>query len=148
MGGLGQPVAGLACGVMVETYHVHSHVSIVLNGTPLAFPDEIGFVELSPTSSCYYNIHTHDMSGKIHVEGPAPATFTLGQLFAIWGQPLERNNIAGLMGMPVVVYVTDDGEVTEHTGELADIELTSHRLITIQVGTPLTEIPNFTWSGT
>ena len=26
------------------------------------------------------------------------------------------------------------------------IELKSHREITIQIGTPITEIPNFTWS--
>ena len=28
------------------------------------------------------------------------------------------------------------------------IELKSHRLITIQIGTQLTELPNFTWTGT
>ena len=78
----------------------------------------------------------------------APATFTLGQLFAIWGQPLESTNVAGLTGMPVIIYVTDNnGVVSEATGNWRDIELLSHREITIQVGTPVTEIPNFTWSG-
>jgi hypothetical protein len=146
-GGLGQPVDGLQCGEMVENYHVHTHLSIFLSGEALAIPGNIGIADLSPTSDCHYNIHTHDRSGKIHVEAPQPGTFTLGQMFHIWGQPLERNNIAGLVGLPVVVYVTDDEVVSEYTGELGDIELTSHRLITIQVGIPaITEVPNFTWT--
>jgi hypothetical protein len=73
--------------------------------------------------------------------------FTLGQLFMIWGQPLGPDNVAGLIGKPIVVYVTDNnGVVTEATGDWNDIELLSHREITIQVGTPITEVPNFTWT--
>ena len=56
---------------------------------------------------CDYPLHTHDTSGKIHVEADAPSTFTLGQLFAIWGQPLSYSNIAGIIGSPVVVYIND-----------------------------------------
>jgi len=146
VGGQGQPVAGLECGTMVETYHVHSHLSVLLNGEALAVPALVGIVDTSPTSECTYNAHTHDLSGKLHVEAPAAATFTLGQFFGVWGQPLERNDIAGLRDLPVVVYVVDGGVVSEYDGDLAAIELKSHRLIAIQVGTPITEIPNFTWS--
>ena len=49
--------------------------------------------------------------------------------------------------MPVSVYVTDNGTVTEAGDNWQNIELTSHREITIAVGTPITEIPNFTWNG-
>jgi hypothetical protein len=95
----------------------------------------------------FYTLHTHDHSGKLHVEAAAPATFTLGQIFRIWGQPLGPDNVAGLTGKPIVVYVTDNnGVVTEATGDWNDIELLSHREITIQVGTPITEIPNYTWT--
>ena len=146
-GGLGQPVDGLSCGGMVETYHVHAHLSIFLGGQALAVPPEVGIVELTATSTCHYNIHTHDASGRLHVEAAQPDRFTLGQFFHIWGQPLARDDIAGLVGLPVVVYVTDDGVVSEYTGDLAEIELRSHRLITIQVGMPpITEVPNFTWT--
>ena len=72
--------------------------------------------------------------------------FTLGQLFTLWGQELENTNIADLTGNPVTVYVTDDGVVTEAEGDWHDIELKSHREITIVVGTAIAEIPNFTWS--
>jgi hypothetical protein len=146
-GGQGQTVQGLACEPsMIETYHVHSHVSIFLDGVALAIPADIGIVPLQPSGRCFYNIHTHDWSGKIHVEAPAPGTFTLGQLFAIWGQSLEPTDVAGLTGKPIVVYSTDQATVTRVTGDWKAIELTSHKEITIQVGTPITEIPNFTWS--
>lgn len=146
-GGQGQNVQGLDClASMIETYHVHTHVSIFLDGVALAVPGDIGIVSLQPSGRCFYSIHTHDLSGKIHVEAAAPATFTLGQLFAIWGQPLETDNVAGLTGKPIVVYSTEQGTVTRVTGDWKVIELTSHKEVTIQVGTPITEIPNFTWS--
>jgi hypothetical protein len=93
-------------------------------------------------------MHTHgDGSGLVHVLAGAQATFTLGQLFAVWGQPLSTNDVAGLTGLPVAVYVTDNGTVTQSAANWGDIELRSHRLITIQVGTAINEIPNYTWSG-
>jgi hypothetical protein len=130
-----------------HTYHVHSHLSIFLDGVALAIPEDIGIVQLTPVTKCVYSLHTHDHSGKLHIEGPAPVRFTLGQFFMIWGYPLGPDNVAGLTGKPIVVYVTDNnGVVTEATGDWNDIELISHREITIQVGTPIAEVPNYTWS--
>jgi hypothetical protein len=146
-GGQGAPVQGIECLLnMPENYHVHTHVSIFLDGVALAVPPEIGIHDQLP-SRCFYGIHTHDKSGKIHIEAAAPGTFTLGQLFAIWGQPLETDNVAGLTGKPIVVYSTDNATVTKVDSGWKDIELTTHKEITIQVGTPITEIPNFTWNG-
>ena len=146
-GAQGQVVSGLECmASMPETYHVHTHVSIFLNGEALSVPPEVGIVAQT-AGECFYSIHTHDKSGKIHIEAAAPGTFTLGQLFAIWGQPLLNTNIAGMTGLPVAVYVTDNGVVTEAVDNWQDIELKSHREITIAVGTPITAIPNITWNG-
>ncbi|HEX5046102.1 MAG TPA: hypothetical protein VFX89_03195 [Gammaproteobacteria bacterium] len=148
-GGTGQDVMGLSCGNMAENYHVHFHLSIILNGGALTVPSHIGIVETSATSECFYSLHTHDASGKIHVEAPAERVFTLGQLFAIWGQPLARDNVAGMPGLPVKAYVVESGDTaaTEYTGELAALELGSHRDVTLQIGTPVSAIPTFTWIG-
>ena len=145
-GGNGANTAGLDClAAPVETYHVHTHLSIFLNGEALAVPSHIGIV--APNGQqCIYAIHTHDKSGKIHVEAAASGTFTLGMFFQLWGQSLTDTNVAELTGNPIAVYSTDDGTVTQVEGNWADIELASHREITIVVGTPITEIPNFTWS--
>lgn len=148
-GAHGDPMAGLVCYPGADApsaYHVHSHLSIFLDNVQLQLPSVIGMITLADGSKCTYSLHMHDHSGKIHVEGPAPAVFTLGQFFQIWGQPLEPDNIAGLTGKPVVIYVTDNnGVVTEASGDWHDIELISHREITIQVGSPIDEIPNYTW---
>ena len=73
---------------------------------------------------------------------------TLGQFFAVWGQPFSNTTLADITGLPIVVYTVDDNVVTEvPDDEWNDIELTSKRQIVIQVGTPLTEIPNYTWTG-
>ena len=146
-GGLGQEVMGLPCGHMDETYHVHAHLSLVLNGEPLALPSHIGIVEQSDGTECFYSLHTHDTSGKVHIEAPEPRTFTLGQLFAIWGEPLGRDNVAGMPGLPVTVYIVEDDIATKYTDDLAALELLSHRDITIQIGSPITAIPTFTWDG-
>jgi len=147
-GGQGMPVDGLACVYPSPVdYHVHAHLSILLNGEALAVPFEVGIVEQSPTTECHYPLHTHDATGLLHEHATTQTFFTLGQFFRVWGQPLQRDNIAGLVGLPVVVYATDNGVVREYTGDLAALQLLSHREITIQLGTPLASIPQFSWTG-
>lgn len=147
-GGQGQPIGSHECLVsQPAAYHVHTHLSIFLNGEALALPPRVGFVTGAPGGDCHYPLHTHDATGMIHVHGTAPALFTLGQFFQTWGHSLISSNVADLSGMPIVVYVTDNGVVTQNTGDWSAIELTSHREITVQVGTAITEIPNFTWVG-
>jgi hypothetical protein len=147
-GGQGDPVGKYVCWPTwpPETYHVHSHLSVFLDGQALAIPDDIGVVKQA-TGYCYYTLHTHDRSGKLHVEAPAPEFYSLGDLFQIWGQPLGPDNVAGITGKPIVIYVTDqNGVVTQADGDWHDIELLSHREITIQIGTPISEIPNYFWT--
>ena len=125
--------------------------SIVRDGEQLAIPGRVGIVRDSAGNlTCVYSIHTHsnDRSGRIHTEGPVPATYTLGQFFAIWGMPLQTTNVAGITDKPLTaVYVVDNNTVTAFTGDPATIELTSHRHIVLQLGTPITQIPIYSWSG-
>lgn len=147
-GGSGETVDGIECLLnMPEDYHVHSYLGIYLNGELLAVPQNVGIVSRSPDPRCFYAIHTHDGSGQIHVEATAPGSFTLENLFNIWGQPLTDTNIAGLTGMPVKVFVVEDGAVTEVPDNWGDIELTSHKKIHIVVGTEPEELRNITWDG-
>jgi hypothetical protein len=148
-GGQGQEVAGLPCGLVDESYHIHAHLSIFVDGQLQRIPTNVGIVPAgNTTAGCTYPLHTHDASGKLHVEAPAPARFTLGQFFAIWGQPLSRSNVAGITGLPVVAYISEGGTVTRYTGDdLGEIDLASHRGITLQLGSPVAEIPNYTWDG-
>jgi hypothetical protein len=145
-GGQGQPVQGVLCSPgLSDQFHIHSHLSVLVNGEARAIPGQIGIVE-NATTDCHYYVHTHDRSGKIHIEPPVALTFTLGQFFALWGQPLSATNVAGIENMPITYYVTENNTVTQFTGDPATIELRSHRHIAIVIGTPVTQVPFFTWT--
>ena len=64
--------------------------------------------------------------------------------------PFQLKFGIALSGVPIwiVIYVTDNGNTMRHTGDPSTIELRSKRLITIQIGTPVNAIPNFSWNGT
>ena len=152
-GGQGADVDGLPCTpTMLTDYHVHAHVSIFLNGDQLILPQEIGIPRTaSGTDACYYTLHTHDESGEVHVEAGAQGTYTLGQLFDIWGQPLDTTNanIGGVTGLPIAIYLFDEGDtqVTQFTGDPKTIELKAHRQITIQIGTPINTVQVYDFVG-
>jgi len=147
-GGQGQTINNIPCGPVIDTYHVHAHVSIFVNGDAKAFAAQVGIPQLTPTTDCHYYVHTHDHSGKIHMEGPAQQDFKLGDLFAIWGQPLTATNVAGVTNLPMVVYIYDATTITQFTGDPATIVMngSSHRHIAIVLGTPVTQVPYFTWT--
>jgi hypothetical protein len=141
-GGQGAPIAGVACAPN-ENYHIHAHLAIFLNGAQFALPSQIGRV-----TNCNYDIHTHDRSGVVHVESDVAPTqpFTLGQLFAVWGEPLSNTAVAELTDPSIVAYINDNGTVQQWTGNIADIALMPHREITIQIGTALSALPTYDWS--
>ena len=148
-GGKGETIDGIPCRAMDETFHVHTHLSIVLNGQLLTIPEQLGQVPATTTQAgCFYQIHNHDKAGRLHIESPVPVNYTLGSFFRIWGQPLSTSNVAGITGLPIVVYVTDNGNTIRHVGDPSTIELRSKRLITIQIGSQLNALPNFSWTGT
>ncbi|ACC72857.1 hypothetical protein PPMP20_34150 [Paraburkholderia phymatum] len=146
-GGTGQTVSGLNCGARGNVY-TYSHLSVYLNGRPLALPTNIGTVAptLAAQTGCAYPVHTDDESGKIRMDASTGASYTLGQFFAIWGQPLTSSNVAGLTGMPITIYVNNGGQLSKYTGDPASLVLPPHGEVSIQIGTPLGQIPTFAWT--
>jgi hypothetical protein len=114
---------------MVQT-HFHAHLALVQNGTTVPLPGGIGILQ---DRQCLYWLHTHAADGIIHIESPGTATFTLGQFFDIWGQPLSSTQAGPLradLGAQLHVFV--DG--APYPGDLRAIPLTPHELITIELG--------------
>ncbi|HEX8806352.1 MAG TPA: hypothetical protein VF741_05345 [Candidatus Aquilonibacter sp.] len=142
-GGVGQPVDNITCGGMeYSTLHIHTHLAIFYNGTQVAIPRLVGAAAVPP-QGCLYWIHTHAQDGIIHVESPVVAPegsggFDLGMFFDIWGQPLARDNVAGLKG-PVIAYVNG----TRYDGDLRMIPLESHQQIVLEIGTKTVPPPNY-----
>lgn len=141
-GGQGSPVNGIGCDNSAPNYHIHSHLSLYVDGQQIAIPEAIGVEDpeivagFVVAGSCFYWLHTHDATGIIHVEPPTEIETTLGQLFDIWGQPLSSDEVAGHQG-PVTVLV--DGEA--YTGDPRAIVFEAHSQIALEVGTPLVTPP-------
>lgn len=73
---------------MFTTFHIHPNLTIYVNGAKQTIPANIGI-----TNSCMHPIHTHDDSGKIHVESPEQRDFTLGDFFLVWGKPFDATHL-------------------------------------------------------
>jgi hypothetical protein len=52
--------------------------------------------------------------------------------------------VAGVTGN-VVAYINDNGDSRRYMGDLRNIELTSLRAITLQIGTPISTLATYSW---
>lgn len=158
----GQPIDNVACApTMSNKYHVHVFVGVYVNGVHFAWPDTVGMYKPSaePTdgftisAQCYYDIHTHDASGIIHVESPDPnhvsikgTIFNVKQLFDEWGITVDGTRFGRFSG---TVRVITSGQVyrggpgngvvyrssyRRWSGDPNAVPLYSHEVIFFEVG--------------
>ena len=137
----GQPVAGISCDAMEgQRIHIHQHLLILDHGTSVPVPYDVG---RPAGNQCLYWLHTHTPDGVIHIESPANRTFTLGDFFAIWGQPLSTTRAASEFakeGSSRKVWL--DGK--PYAGDPAKVPLAAHTDIVIEAGPPFPTPPKFT----
>ncbi len=149
----GQTVDGISCSSSEQTlFHIHAHLTIFVNGTARQVPAAIGIpgAVSQPTpagpfiaqGTCFYWLHTHAADGIVHIESPVQRTYTLGEFFDEWGQPLGPGQVGPATGH---VTVIDNGQV--FTGNPRDVPLTAHAQIQLEVGTPLVGPESITWPG-
>ncbi len=141
----GESVHGIRCEAMEgNVLHIHQHLAIFDHGKALGVPDDVGRPMFA---NCLYWLHTHTPDGIIHVESPTFRTFTLGDFFDVWGEPLARTNVAGAKprkSEKIVVWVNGN----PYAGDPRKIELTQHLDITIDVGPPAKKTAPFNdWNG-
>ena len=88
----GLPIDGIRCDASEgAVQHIHSFLHISDRGRAVEVPAGVGIPE---GGQCLYWVHTHSADGMIHIESPVKRTFTLGQFFDVWGQPLSRTAAA------------------------------------------------------
>ncbi len=103
------PAVGLACGpavgprrgVHVELF-AHRHVVLVPPGIGVAGARADG--ARIGGGRCFYPLITRDPTGVVEVAAGGPRR-RLGDLFALWGQPLSATRLAGFGGGAVRAYV-------------------------------------------
>jgi hypothetical protein len=130
----------VGCSAMEQTaYHVHAHLDIFVDGREVTVPPNIG-IELN----CIRWLHTHDDSGIIHVEAPERHTYSLGDFFRVWGQPLDSTHLLDRTAtgdQKVVAYVNG----RRYDGAPETIPIDPHAVITLELGSPLVPPPTFTF---
>lgn len=140
----GQSVDQISCSTTEQlAFHVHSHLTVFVNGQVRQVPYGIGIApprQLQQTAqgafvtggSCLYWLHTHAADGIIHIESPVHRTFTLGDFFDVWGQPLGPDQLGPVQGKVTAFY---DGKV--YLGNPRAIPLGAHTQIQLDVGSPV-----------
>ncbi len=114
----------------VTDIHFHLHLDVLVDREPVTVPEGMGFGSdigvISP-------IHTHDTSGVIHVESPSGRTYTLGQLFDVWGVRFSDRCLGECAESDREVRVFADG--TELTQDPRLLVLGRHQEIVVTLGT-------------
>lgn len=126
-------------------FHIHVHLAIFVNGRQLRIPAGAGIAaprlsEQLPAglfmdngvTGCLYWLHVHADDGIIHIEAPYKHTFTLGQFFDVWRQPLGPDQVGPATG---TVVAFENG--TRFAGNPRNIPLLSQAVVQLDIGTPV-----------
>jgi hypothetical protein len=127
------PIEGLRCtrsrgqrfGVHVELF-AERRVVLVAPGIGIAPPRTRSGAYVRG-GRCWYPVRTREPTGLLEVEAATPVS--LGQLFAVWGQPLSGTRMAGFRGR-VRAYVGG----RRWPGDPRAILLRRHAQIVLEVG--------------
>ena len=123
--------AGLDLGPMGTAEHYHPHLRIVIDGTDIPVPPNIG---VDPATGAMSALHTHEGDGTIHIEADTEGeAFTLGQFFTQWGVKLTSRQIGGVRADPgEEVEVTSNGVAL--TADPTDLRLEPNQEIVLSLG--------------
>ena len=72
--------------------HTHSSLSIFINGNEQYISQNIG-IQDSECPDGMRGIHTHDDSGRLHIETPSQISAPIGAFFNIWGEVFNSDQI-------------------------------------------------------
>jgi hypothetical protein len=113
-----------------EELHIHQHLDIFVNGKPATVPAGIG---INMDARFISQLHTHDVSGVIHIESDQVRDFTLGQFFDVWGVRFTKDCIGGYCtkGNDKLRVFSDGKPVT---ADPANLVLSSHQVIAVVFG--------------
>jgi len=140
----GDTIDGIRCDRSEgAVFHIHQHVMLLDHGRSVPIPNDVGRPVLG---ECLYWIHTHSADGIVHVESPVFRSFTLGNFFDVWGQPLSATAAGPARFKKGALRAYVDGR--RYSGDPRGIEMTLHADIVLEAGQPYhTPAPFTDWNG-
>ena len=88
--------------------HYHPVIEIVVNGQQVTIPANVG---INHDGCSMRGVHTHDASGKIHVEMDKEYNVPAESFFLVWGETFNENQILDyVVDQDHEIVVTLDGE--------------------------------------
>jgi hypothetical protein len=82
--------------------HIHPMLKITVDGQAQEIPNNIGIEGVDgdtshdqalDSSPCLHFLHTHDATGKLHVESPLETDYKLSDFFAVWQKSFSKEQI-------------------------------------------------------
>jgi hypothetical protein len=141
--------------------HVHAHLDVFVNGTPVTVPAGIGIEINDPAvkrfkagdgwigygginppcaAPCISPLHTHFVDGVLHTEAKENQFNTLGQFFTEWDVRLNRRCVGGYCKPAAAITIYVDG--APYSGDPREIKLEDRKEIAVVIGSPPQTIPS------
>jgi hypothetical protein len=126
-----------------------AHIELFADGHEIIVPAGIGIAPPQhhhgasvDTGRCVYPVHTTDPTGVILIDPTGSRVPTVGELFKLWGQPLNRRRLASFMALAnsaIAAFV--DGR--RFPDDPRSIPLRRHAQIVLEVGPPVEPHPSY-----
>jgi hypothetical protein len=119
--------------------HIHPILSLFIDGKPVTIPANIGIdanlykthkldaygmkMPNMPSMPVMYPTHTHDTSGKIHVESNEERNYTLGDFLEVWGMEFSGKTVKMTVDGTAVPTNTDYRSHVFKDGERIELDV-------------------------
>ena len=115
--------------------HTHQHLDVFVDGRRVTVPAGIG---INVAERFISPLHTHDASGVVHVESPTMRSFSVAELFGVWGVRLTKNCLGGACGAGELHVYVNGTRVEDPNRAL----LERHDEIVVAFGRPPKPLPS------
>jgi len=139
----GSPIDNISCGPSEgQVQHIHQHFEVFVDGKVQLAPANVGIII---PKKCLYWVHVHSGSpGVIHVEAPVKDHLKLGAFLDIWSaSPVDQTLLQQIKSHPLSAVLLNG---KSYVGDIRNIPLEKHNLITLEIGTPTVAQQSFDFS--
>jgi hypothetical protein len=157
----GQTVDGIECQASEgAVIHNHTALDLYVDGQQVTVPAGVGIVAPPPNvalasnglTACLYALHVHaGEPNLVHIESPVNKTYTVGELFDIWGQDLTDTNFMGhpidaQHKLTIEVYDESGKLVQTYTGKPRDLAFNNRQTYVYKYNSPDVKPALYDWS--